>query len=127
MDWYVQLEMENKGIWWAICFENHNALIGAIGLFDIDGKNRKAEIGFWLMPEYWGRGIVSKAAKSICEYGFNTLCLHRIEGFVSVGNRASGKLLTKLGFKLEGVLREHSVKNGSFASLEVYGLLNKLE
>lgn len=123
LTWFRDLESSGKGLWWAICAKADNSFLGAGGLNDLDKKNRKAEIGFWLLPDYWGKGIMGEAMPLICNYGFKQLGLHRIEGFVETGNKKVKKALAKLHFKYEGTMAECEVKDGRYISLEIYSLL----
>jgi ribosomal-protein-alanine N-acetyltransferase len=71
--WFRDLEQNNTGIWWAICSKDDNSFLGGGGLNDLDHENRKAEVGFWLMPEYWGKGTMKEVMPYIYKYGFESL------------------------------------------------------
>ncbi len=86
--------------------------------------NKKAEIGFWLLPEYWGNGILKELMPLICNYGFNQLNLHRIEGFVESNNTNCKRGLAKFDFKYEGTMVDCEIKNEKFISLDIYALIN---
>ena len=83
-------------------------------------EHKKAEVGFWLLPEYWHKGIMTEAMPLICNYGFNKLGLHRIEGIVETENENCKKAITKLNFKYEGTMIDYEIKNGKFISLDMY-------
>ncbi|MNG37036.1 Spermidine N(1)-acetyltransferase [compost metagenome] len=68
-------------------------------------EHKKAEIGFWLLPEFWGQGFMQEAFPLICDYGFNKLDLNRIEGFVDSENINCKKAVERLNFKFEGTMR----------------------
>jgi ribosomal-protein-alanine N-acetyltransferase len=123
MDWFETLEREGNGIWWAVCSEDNSIFYGAGGLNSLSEAHRKAEIGFWLLPEFWGKGLMYEAMPLILEYGFNILNLHRIEGFVETENQNCKKAIEKIGFKLEGTMRDCEIKHGRYISLDVYALL----
>jgi len=53
MQWFQDLEQNGTGIWWAICDKEKNTFLGAGGLNNLDKIHRKAEIGFWVLPDYW--------------------------------------------------------------------------
>jgi ribosomal-protein-alanine N-acetyltransferase len=57
----------------------------------------ETDLGFRLLPEYWGKGIATEASKEILKYGFEQLGLKRIIGIAMPENIASNKVLTKLG------------------------------
>ena len=123
MTWFSDLEKEGEGIWWAVCSKEDGSFLGAGGLNDINTENKKAEIGFWLLPEYWGQGIMAEAMPLILDHAFNKIGLHRIEGFVESENKNCKKALAKLNFCLEGTMRECEIKNERFISLDVYSIL----
>ena len=120
MDWFANLEQTGKGIWWAICSANNQIFYGAGGLNAINREHRKAEIGFWLLPEYWGQGIMQEAVPLILNHGFRTFNLHRIEGFVESENHNCKRALAKLDFVHEGTMKDCEVKNGRLISLDIY-------
>lgn len=123
MEWYEENLHQGSGIWWAITRKEVGDLIGTCGLYNLQPQHRKAELGYWLMPHYWGQGFMQASLQAVLAYGQQQLNLHRIEAFVETKNVASGKLLRKLGFEQEGVLRDAEIKQGRFISLEVYALL----
>jgi ribosomal-protein-alanine N-acetyltransferase len=123
--WFKNLENNETGIWWAICNKEDLTFIGAGGFNDLEKDNRKAEIGFWLLPENWGKGIMKEVMPVICKYGFNSLGLHRIEGFVESENKNCKNGLKKLDFDFEGTMRDCEVKNGKYVSIDIYSAINK--
>lgn len=54
MTWYRNLEKNETGIWWAICSLDNKTFYGAGGFNNVSKEHKKAEIGFWLLPEFWG-------------------------------------------------------------------------
>ncbi len=123
MTWYKDLLINETGIWWAICSPDNKTFYGAGGFNDLNKEHKKAEIGFWLLPEFWGKGFMQEAFPLICEYGFKNLNLHRIEGFVDHDNNNCKKAIEKLNFKLEGTMRECEVKNGEYLDVDLYSKL----
>lgn len=124
MNWYSNLEKSKTGIWWVIASQDGNQFYGAIGFYLISKEHRKAELGYWLFPEYWGRGYVQEAAEKVLEYAFEILAMHRIEAFVEAGNAASSKTLERLNFNYEGRMQESEIKNGKFISVDIFARLN---
>ena len=120
MNWFKSLEDEKTGIWWAIHSSDGKHFYGAVGLNNLSILHRKAEIGFWLLPMYWGKGIMQEAISLVCKYGFEQIKLHRIEAFVETENKNCKNLISKLNFKLEGTMHECEVKNGDYISLDIY-------
>ncbi len=127
MQWFQDLEKNETGIWLAICSKKDLAFLGATGLNNLIKIHRKAELGFWLFPEFWNKGIISEAVPVLLDYAFNDLKLHRIEAVVETGNFPSAKVLKKLGFKHEGRMVDCEIKNGKFISHDFFALLNSEE
>lgn len=125
MKFFADLEKEGTGIWWAICSLDDNTFYGAGGLNSLNKEHKKAEIGFWLLKEYWGQGIMTEAMPLICKYGFDNLGLHRIEGLVETDNLNCINGMKKLDFNHEGTMKDCEIKNGKFISLDIYAKLNR--
>lgn len=123
LEWYAELERTRSGVWWAITSAENGNFCGAIGFNNLKREHRKAELGFWLLPEYWGKGFIQEAMDPVLDHAFNGLKLHRIEAFVETENQSSQKALKKKGFLQEGILRDSEIKNGRFISVAVYALL----
>lgn len=124
MDWFKRIVQEDSGIWWAI--ESRRArgvLLGSCGVNSWSHVHNKAEMGYWLLPEYWKQGVMRECVPAIINYLFTQTRLRRIEATVEVGNERSGQLLLRNGFSHEGTLRESEFKNGKYISVEYYGLL----
>lgn len=114
----------NDSIYWAIALKNDNKLIGAICLWNIQPENYRAEIGYELNPDFWGKGIMKEAIPKVIEYGFETLKLHSLEANLDPGNSRSVILLEKNGFVKEGHFKESTYFNGKFSDRAVYSLVN---
>ena len=89
----------------------------------ISKQHKKSEIGFWLLPQFWGKGLMQEAFPLICNYGFEKLGLNRIEGFVESENINCKKAVEKLNFKLEGIMRDCEIKDGKPLSIAIYSKL----
>jgi RimJ/RimL family protein N-acetyltransferase len=100
-------------------------IIGAIGLHHIEKKSKKSELGYWLIKEKWGQGIVSEATGLVLKFGFKDLRLHRIYAFCFESNIGSRKVLEKNGFTREGKVRESEFRFGKWHSLLQYSILEK--
>ena len=125
MDWYNELFKNKTGVWWAICTPENAALMGVCGLYNIQEQHRKAELGYWLLPDFWQKGMMQEALSNVIPFSFNQLNLHRIEAYVETENSASEKLLKHLLFKHEGTMQDCEIKKGRFISLNIYSLLAK--
>lgn len=83
-------------------------------------KKNKAEIGLWLLPDFWGNGIMKEVLPLISDYGFRNLKLNRIEGFVETENLNCKNAMSKLDFKNEGTIKDFEIKNGKSISVDIY-------
>lgn len=100
-------------------------LLGGAGIKYPNLKHKRSEVGAWIAKEYWGKGYAKDALRMLINYGFKKLKLNRLEGICYAFNKRSRKLQESLGFKLEGVLREHSIFKGKFVDDYFYSLLRK--
>ena len=99
-------------------------VIGGISAVQKCGAMRFcADLGYWLAPDFWSRGIMTAAVGLFCREIFSSTDVNRIEAVVFVPNAASCRVLEKCGFRKEGVLRQSVFKNGQFYDAAVYGLL----
>ncbi len=120
MIWFRDLEEKGTGKWWAICDAETSEFLGAGGFNNLSKENNTAEIGFWLYPEFWGKGYMKEGMELICNYGFTKMGLDRIEGFVETENKNCQRGLEKLQFKLEKTEIDCELKNGKPISIHTY-------
>jgi [ribosomal protein S5]-alanine N-acetyltransferase len=111
---------ETKGFRWGIQLKDNTRLIGTIGFHAWSQKNKRAEIGYELHPDYWGNGYAKEAVNTVLEYGFQEMNLNRIGAVVFLENKHSNELLARLGFKNEGILRNYIIQNGKSYDTNVY-------
>lgn len=98
--------------------------VGGIGLMlKGDVYRRSAEIGYWLGEAYWGRGIVSEAARAVTRWGFANYDLTRIYARVFSWNLASARVLEKAGYTFEARLRRSVTKEDRTGDELVYAVL----
>lgn len=100
-----------------------NQFVGVCSLTGI--KERHAELGYWLAEPFWGKGITSTAAHAVVQFGFEKLHLHRLHVSHFAENKASERIIKKLGFILEGTEREHFLRHGKWHNILNYGLLEQ--
>ena len=119
---WVRLAGEKRQFRHALLFEEQ--LIGTCGLYSVSAHHKRASIGFDLLPAYWRRGIMTEALQAYVPYCFKSSGLSRIQALVLPGNVASIRLLEKLGFQREGVLRKYERWEGKgLVDLDMYALL----
>lgn len=104
--------------------DGDDELIGTIGLKPEDGPGaHRAEIGYWLARPWWGQGVTTAAVRALSGYAFEKLGLRRLVAQVYPWNQASIRVLEKCGFRREGYLRAHVLKDGEPVDVIAYGLL----
>ncbi|NDU73826.1 GNAT family N-acetyltransferase [Actinomadura sp. DSM 109109] len=108
----------------AVVNREHNALIGSIELRVVSTSHQRAEIGYVLDRHSWGKGYASEAAITLLHFGFDELGLHKISATCDPDNAASTRVLTKIGMRLEGHLREHLHLRGRRRDRLVYAALS---
>ncbi len=94
-----------RGIRWGMILKETGEYIGSVGLNNLNIVSKKAEVGYELHPSYWGKGLTTEAVKAILQYSFDELDLYRMGAITYPQNTASTKLLEKIGFQKEGLLR----------------------
>ena len=117
----VERAAEGEILEWYLFFDDE--LCGSIRVKDIDHHDRKAKIGYFLGYQFAGRGFMTASVRAILDYCFNPLELNRIELRCASTNAPSMAVAARLGFTLEGTLRQDEWLNGAFVDLHVYGLL----
>lgn len=108
---------------WIVADLATDRLIGTATLYEINTQHARAGLGYALMPNYWGRGLASEAAILAISYGFLELGLHRIEADTEPNNWRSNKVLERLGFQREGLLRERFNHPDGIQDSLIFGLL----
>ena len=120
-----QVAEEGSGARAAVERASDGAFIGWCGLTKWDPVHRSASLGYCLDDAAWGHGYATEAARALLQWGFDTLDLNRVQAEADTRNTASARVLEKLGFLLEGTLREDCVVNGDVSDSWVYGLLRR--
>ena len=124
MEFYRNHWEFQTGVFWIIEWTETNAFAGVMGLYDINFLYHSAEWGFWLLPEFRGKGIIAETTPYIMEYAFNDLNLNRVKAEIETGNTASIRAIQKFGFIHEGTLRQCEVnRNGNYIDLMIFSRL----
>lgn len=92
---------ENESMYWVISLKEDAELVGTVCCWNFDVKNGIVELGYEMLPEFRGKGIMTEAIKKVIEYAFDTLNARLITAFPSAININSVSLLEKIGFQLE--------------------------
>ena len=100
-----------------------NICVGSVGFVKINTKNKNGEIGYWVEKKSEGKGIISSCVKTLIEYGFSELELHRITIKVNSKNSKSQNIAKRFNFKHEGTVRDDFFDGKEFSNTEIFGLL----
>ena len=114
---------EKRGIKWGIELKGQEGIIGTIGFQEWSTEHRRAEISYALFPESWGKGYAIEAVNRVISFGFQEMDLVRIGAIVFTENDASNKLLTKVGFEKEGILKKYMHQNQVPYDTYIYSLI----
>lgn len=121
----TEMEQEGSGVRLAIERTVDGVFIGWCAFMRWDPGFRSALIGYCFAEMAWGQGFATEAAGAMVQWAFSTLDLNRLQSEADTRNRASERVLEKLGFVREGTLRENCVVNGEVSDSSVYGLLRR--
>lgn len=102
---------------------DEDAVWGGGSLFDIHALDRRASIGYWLVPAARGRGVATHAVRLLAGWAFAGLRLARLELTCGPDNLASQRVAGRCGFHREGLLRSHTEHKGRRRDTVVFGLL----
>jgi [ribosomal protein S5]-alanine N-acetyltransferase len=108
----------------AMIDEERGRLIGTIGFHTISDLNRSAEIAYDLAPAYWGRGIASAVCAAVTSWAFTHEARLRVQGVALETNLRSDRVLTKCGYRYEGLLRAYRMVRGTPGNFRMYARLS---
>jgi ribosomal-protein-serine acetyltransferase len=109
----------NAGIW------SQDQFAGVIGMHKINWLNRKVEVGYWLGQAFQGKGIMTDACRGVVTYAFRELDLNRVEIHCATENEKSSAIPRRLGFTLEGTVRQGQLLDGHYHDLLLFGMLKR--
>jgi len=89
---------DNKWIIWAIEHKQSNKMIGTISIWNINLEEKSAELGYGVIPDYQGQGLMKEALLSVLDYGFDLMKLKTLDAYTEENNLKSIKLLEKCKF-----------------------------
>jgi ribosomal-protein-alanine N-acetyltransferase len=112
----------DEGLTLAVTDKAGGAVVGAVGLAIARAQGR-AELGYWIGVEHWGRGYATEAAAAMLDHAFGALDLRRVVAHCLTRNPGSWRVMEKIGMQREGRLREHVVKWDVPADIWLYGIL----
>jgi RimJ/RimL family protein N-acetyltransferase len=107
----------------AIAEATTREFLGGIGLYRVDERHRRGEIGFWLTPQARGRGAARRAIRLLTSWAFGALGFERMELTTTPDNAASRMLALKLGFTEEGTMRARNLERGRRVDVMMFAVL----
>lgn len=114
-----------QGISWALTRRGADQFIGSCGHWRLLKPHFRTEIGYDLLPEHWGLGLMTEALVAILGFGFTRMGLHSVEAQIDPPNLRSRRVLERLGFQQDGLLRENYFFAGRFTDTAVFTLLRR--
>jgi ribosomal-protein-alanine N-acetyltransferase len=114
----------NEGINWAITLKGSPKMIGIIGHYRIRWEHFRSEIGYMLLPEYHGKGLITEAIELMIKYGFDDMKMHSLEAIIDPDNTASARVLEKNNFVKEAHILQNEFYDGRFLDTVIYSILN---
>lgn len=113
---------------WAIVYKENGRVIGSIG-YELDVRRPDIncrELGYAMGEDYWGKGIMTEAAKAALQYGFEELGLDMVSIYRNPQNHRSGRVIDKCGFAYEGTLRKaYKIYDGTIRDVACYSMTRK--
>ncbi|PFA70466.1 GNAT family N-acetyltransferase [Bacillus sp. AFS015802] len=109
----------------AIVEKSTGKMIGTCGFHAISKSYKRCEIGYDLSPGHWGKGIMGEALSPLLSYLFTDKGMNRVGAVIVPYNKASSRVVEKLGFKQEGLLRDYILQGDRAYDAHMYSLLKK--
>lgn len=115
----------NKWIIWAIEFKGSNKVIGSICIWNIDSVKKSGELGYGIIPDYQGQGLMQESILYAVDYGFNEMNLKTIEAYTEENNIKSINLLKRCNFTLIKTVDDKGYFHNRVYHMMVYNLENR--
>lgn len=108
---------------WSVVLAGDDRPVGFVNYHHRAPQDRRLAIGYILARAYWGRGLMGEAVRAFVSHCFDALDTHRVEALIEPDNAASIRLVERLGFRREGLLRDRLLVLGTYRSVHAYALL----
>lgn len=110
-----------RGLFWSIATKEKDEMVGTVGLYT-NNFHHRAEICYDLTKAHWRKGIMTQALSRVLDFCFDKAQFMRIEAVTMIDNEASQKLLQKLGFEFNAVMKNYRYYEGSFHDVNMYSI-----
>jgi ribosomal-protein-alanine N-acetyltransferase len=119
----AQAQWPRPSVGLAIELKSERRMIGSIELRINDEANRTADFGYVLNRNYWGHGYMTESARAVLNVAFNELKMHRVWATCHAQNRASYRVMEKLGMRREGLFLKNAMEKGEWRDTYLYAVL----
>ena len=111
---------------WGVVLKDSGSFVGTCGVdMGYVPEHARAELGYVLSHEHWGKGLMPEAVRAVIRFGFGRMELNRIQARCMIENTASARVMEKAGMTYEGTLREHELIKGAYRNIKVYSILRR--
>jgi [ribosomal protein S5]-alanine N-acetyltransferase len=111
---------------WGVVLKDSGAFVGTCGVdYGYAPEHARAELGYVLSREHWGKGLVPEAVRAVIRFGFGRMELNRIQARCIAENTASARVMEKAGMTYEGTLREYQLIKGAYRDMKFYSILRR--
>jgi ribosomal-protein-alanine N-acetyltransferase len=115
--------VEKTAFQWGVERKDDGRLLGTCTIFQVHAANQRAELGYALASAYWKKGYMTEALSALLDHAFGPMQLRRLEADVDPRNASSMRIIGRLGFRQEGLLRERWNVAGEIQDTAFHGLL----
>lgn len=112
-----------EDFFWVMELKENQRVIGCVTLWNLQKTDACAELGYEMHPVFEGKGFMSEAVQEVLSFGFDLLGLQRVEALPLARNHSSRQLLERIGFDLEGIMRQKICFHGEYLDQCIYSLL----
>lgn len=116
---------DNRWIIWAIEHKESNKVIGSISIWNLNSEENNGELGYGIIPDYQGQGLMKEALLNVVKYAFDTMNLEKLDAYTEENNHRSIKLLERCNFAEINRVDEKGYFNDRIYHMVVYRLENK--
>lgn len=109
---------------WGVVLKDSGAFVGTCGI-DVDYEHARAELGYVLSREHWGKGLMPEAVRAVIRFCFVRMGLNRVEARCIAENTASARVMEKAGMAYEGTFREREFIKGAYRDMKLYSILRR--
>lgn len=102
---------------------NLKTVIGTVGCFWVSKPSQSMELAYAIAEPHWGKGLIAEASDAILDYCFKNLKVNRIQARCKIENKASSKVMEKIGMTYEGTLKSAIYHRSRFWDMQYYSML----